>query len=87
MRIGVLEGEQHALVAKLQQARPFPGAERILTIEVCVLSAPVASASRAPRTPRRRSCCAEPAQVLYRIQREFHAALQPLTRAAAPMPF
>ncbi|HVC12267.1 MAG TPA: hypothetical protein VNE59_11565 [Burkholderiales bacterium] len=33
IRIGVLEAEQHALVAKLQQARPFPAAERILTID------------------------------------------------------
>jgi phosphomannomutase/phosphoglucomutase len=83
------EGEPHALVAKLQAAQPFPGAERVLTIDgVRVEYADGFGLARASNTTPvvvlRFEADTEGA--LQRIQREFRAALQPL-KPDAPLPF
>jgi phosphomannomutase/phosphoglucomutase len=83
------EGEPHALVAKLQAARPFPGAQRVLTIDgVRVEYADGFGLARASNTTPvivlRFEADTEGA--LQRIQREFRAALQPL-KPDAPLPF
>jgi phosphomannomutase/phosphoglucomutase len=78
------EGEPHALVARLQQSKPFPGAQRILTIDgVRVEYADGFGLARASNTT--------PVIVLRfgaleRIKRDFRAALQPL-KPGAPLPF
>ncbi|HEX9185327.1 MAG TPA: phosphomannomutase/phosphoglucomutase [Burkholderiales bacterium] len=83
------EGEPHALVAKLQAARPFPGARSVLTIDgVRVEYADGFGLARASNTTPvivlRFEADTEGA--LQRIQREFRAALQPL-KPDAPLPF
>jgi phosphomannomutase/phosphoglucomutase len=83
------EGEPHALVAKLQAARPFPGAERVLTIDgVRAEYADGFGLARASNTTPvivlRFEADSEAA--LERIKREFRAALQPL-KPDAPFPY
>nr|MDA8109453.1 phosphomannomutase/phosphoglucomutase [Betaproteobacteria bacterium] len=85
----VAEGEQHALVAKLQQAKPFPGAEHILTIDgVRVEYRDGFGLARASNTTPVVVLRfeADTPEALARIQREFRAALQPL-KPAVPLPF
>jgi phosphomannomutase / phosphoglucomutase len=83
------EGEPHALVAKLQAAQPFPGAERVLTIDgVRVEYADGFGLARASNTTPvivlRFEADTESA--LERIKKDFRAALQPLKPNAA-LPF
>ena len=83
------EGEPHRLVAKLQQSRPFPGAERVLTIDgVRVEYADGFGLARASNTTPviviRFEADNLPA--LERIKRDFRAALQPL-KPNAPLPY
>jgi phosphomannomutase/phosphoglucomutase len=87
------EGEPHALVEKLQArvkgASPFPGAERVVTIDgVRVEYADGFGLARASNTTPNivlRFEADNPA-ALERIQREFRAALQPL-KPDAPLPY
>jgi phosphomannomutase/phosphoglucomutase len=83
------EGEPHALVAKLQAAKPFPGAERVITIDgVRVEYADgfgLARASNTTPTIVMRFEADNPA-ALERIKRDFRAALQPL-KPDAPLPY
>jgi phosphomannomutase/phosphoglucomutase len=83
------EGEPHTLVAKLQASRPFPGAERILTIDgVRVEYADGFGLARASNTTPViviRFEADNPA-ALERIKRDFRAALQPL-KPSAPLPY
>jgi phosphomannomutase/phosphoglucomutase len=83
------EGEPHALVARLQAAKPFPGAQSVLTIDgVRAEYADGFGLARASNTTPvivlRFEADTEGA--LQRIQREFRAALQPL-KPDAPLPF
>jgi phosphomannomutase/phosphoglucomutase len=83
------EGEPHALVAKLQAAKPFPGAERVLTIDgVRVEYADGFGLARASNTTPviviRFEADNEAA--LERIKQEFRRALQPL-KPNAPLPY
>jgi len=83
------EGEPHALVAKLQAARPFPGAERVLTIDgVRVEYADGFGLARASNTTPVIVIRfeAESAAALERIKGEFRRALQPL-KPGAPLPY
>ena len=83
------EGEPHALVAKLQQANPFPGAERVVTIDgVRVEYADGFGLARASNTTPSivmRFEADNPA-ALERIKRDFRAALRPL-KPNAPLPY
>jgi phosphomannomutase/phosphoglucomutase len=83
------EGEPHALVAKLQASKPFPGAERVLTIDgVRVEYADgfgLARASNTTPTIVMRFEADNPA-ALERIKRDFRTALQPL-KPNAPLPY
>ncbi len=83
------EGEPHALVAKLQASRPFPGAERVVTIDgVRVEYADgfgLARASNTTPTIVMRFEADTPA-ALERIKRDFRSALQPL-KPDAPLPY
>ena len=85
----LVEGEPHALVAKLQAAQPFPGAQSILAIDgVRVEYADGFGLARASNTTPVIVLRFEgdtPA-ALERIQREFRAVLQPL-KPDAPLPF
>ena len=83
------EGEPHALVARLQASQPFPGAERVLTIDgVRVEYADGFGLARASNTTPvivlRFEADSGPA--LERIKKDFRAALQPL-KPNAPLPF
>jgi phosphomannomutase/phosphoglucomutase len=83
------EGEPHALVAKLQASKPFPGAARVLTIDGVRAEYDdgfgLARASNTtPVVVLRFEADSESA--LKRIQAEFRAALQPL-KPGAPLPF
>jgi phosphomannomutase/phosphoglucomutase len=83
------EGEPHALVAKLQAAKPFPGAERVLTIDgVRVEYADGFGLARASNTTPVIVIRfeAESAPALERIKGEFRRALQPL-KPDAPLPY
>jgi phosphomannomutase/phosphoglucomutase len=83
------EGEPHALVAKLQAAPPFPGAQSILTIDgVRVEYADGFGLARASNTTPVVVLRFEgdTQEALARIQQEFRAALQPL-KPDAPLPF
>jgi len=85
----LVEGEPHALVAKLQQARPFPNAERILTIDgVRVEYADGFGLARASNTTPVIVLRfeADTREALARIQEEFRRALAPLKPEAA-LPF
>jgi phosphomannomutase/phosphoglucomutase len=83
------EGEPHALVAKLQAAKPFPGAKSILTIDgVRVEYADGFGLARASNTTPVIVLRfeADTDVALARIKQEFRAALQPL-KPDAPLPF
>jgi len=90
---GLAEGEPHALVAKLQaqveNASPFPGAQRVLTIDgVRVEYADGFGLARASNTTPvivLRFEADTPA-ALERIKRDFRSALQPL-KPDAPLPY
>jgi phosphomannomutase/phosphoglucomutase len=83
------EGEPHALVAKLQAAKPFPGAERVLTIDgVRVEYADGFGLARASNTTPVIVLRfeADSNAALERIKKDFRAALQPL-KPDAPLPY
>jgi phosphomannomutase/phosphoglucomutase len=83
------EGEPHALVAKLQSAKPFPGADRVLTIDgVRVEYADGFGLARASNTTPVIVIRfeAESGAALERIKGEFRRALQPL-KPDAPLPY
>lgn len=83
------EGEPHALVAKLQAAKPFPGAQRVLTIDgVRVEYADGFGLARASNTTPVIVIRfeADNAAALERIKADFRAALQPL-KPSAPLPY
>jgi phosphomannomutase/phosphoglucomutase len=83
------EGEPHALVAKLQESKPFPGAERVLTIDgVRAEYADGFGLARASNTTPVIVIRfeADTPMALERIKRDFRAALQPL-KPNAPLPF
>ena len=83
------EGEPHALVAKLQASKPFPGAERVITIDgVRVEYADGFGLARASNTTPNLVMRfeADNAAALERIKRDFRAALQPL-KPNAPLPY
>jgi phosphomannomutase/phosphoglucomutase len=83
------EGEPHALVARLQQSKPFPGAERVLTIDG--VRAEYADGFGLARPSNTTPVMvlrfeADSDAALKRIQGEFRKALQPL-KPDAPLPF
>jgi phosphomannomutase/phosphoglucomutase len=83
------EGEPHALVAKLQASQPFPGAERVVTIDgVRVEYADGFGLARASNTTPTivMRFEADNATALERIKTDFRAALQPL-KPNAPLPY
>jgi phosphomannomutase / phosphoglucomutase len=83
------EGEPHALVAKLQAAKPFAGAARILTIDgVRVEYADGFGLARASNTTPVIVLRfeADTSAALERIKQDFRAALQPL-KPNAPLPY
>jgi phosphomannomutase/phosphoglucomutase len=83
------EGEAHALVEKLQAAKPFPRAERVLTIDGVRAEYRdgfgLARASNTTPVIVLRFEADDPA-ALERIKQEFRAALQPL-KPDAPLPY
>jgi phosphomannomutase/phosphoglucomutase len=83
------EGEPHALIEKLQAAKPFPHAERTITIDgVRAEYADGFGLARASNTTPVIVLRfeADTKAALRRIQEEFRAALQPL-KPEAPLPF
>jgi len=83
------EGEPHALVAKLQRSRPFPGAQRVLTIDgVRAEYADGFGLARASNTTPVIVLRFEgkTPEAMKKIQEEFRKALQPL-KANAPLPY
>ncbi|HVJ13340.1 MAG TPA: phosphomannomutase/phosphoglucomutase, partial [Burkholderiales bacterium] len=83
------EGEPHALVAKLQKSQPFPGAERVVTIDgVRVEYADGFGLARASNTTPTIVMRFEgdTLAVVERIKKDFRAALQPL-KPNAPLPY
>jgi len=83
------EGEPHALVAKLQAAKPFPNAVRTITIDgVRAEYADGFGLARASNTTPVIVLRfeADTDAALRRIQQEFRTALQPL-KPGAPLPF
>jgi phosphomannomutase/phosphoglucomutase len=83
------EGEPHALIAKLQAAKPFPRAARTITIDgVRAEYADGFGLARASNTTPVIVLRfeADTDSALARIQEEFRAALQPLKPGAA-LPF
>jgi len=83
------EGEPHALVAKLQASKPFPGAQRVLTIDgVRVEYADGFGLARASNTTPVIVIRfeADNTAALERIKKDFRAALQPL-KPNAPLPY
>ena len=83
------EGEPHALVHKLQASKPFPGAERVLTIDgVRVEYADGFGLARASNTTPVIVIRfeADNSAALERIKTDFRAALQPL-KPDAPLPY
>jgi phosphomannomutase/phosphoglucomutase len=83
------EGEPHALVEKLQATRPFPGAQRVITIDgVRVEYADGFGLARASNTTPVIVIRfeADDAAALERIKRDFRAALQPL-KPSVPLPY
>jgi phosphomannomutase/phosphoglucomutase len=86
---GLSEGEPHALVAKLQASKPFPGAERIVTIDgVRVEYADGFGLARASNTTPVIVLRfeADTDAALERIKQDFRKALQPL-KPNAPLPY
>jgi len=83
------EGEPHKLVEKLQAAKPFPGAQRILTIDgVRVEYADGFGLARASNTTPVIVLRfeADSNTALERIKKDFRNALQPL-KPDAPLPY
>jgi phosphomannomutase/phosphoglucomutase len=83
------EGEPHALVEKLQASKPFPGAERVLTIDgVRAEYADGFGLARASNTTPSIVLRfeADTLPALERIKKEFRSALQPL-KPDAPLPY
>ena len=83
------EGEPHALVRRLQASQPFPGAERVLTIDgVRVEYADGFGLARASNTTPVIVIRfeADNTAALERIKTDFRAALQPL-KPDAPLPY
>ena len=83
------EGEPHRLVERLQAAKPFPGAQRVLTIDgVRVEYADGFGLARASNTTPVIVIRfeADNRAALERIKRDFRAALQPL-KPDAPLPY
>jgi phosphomannomutase / phosphoglucomutase len=83
------EGEPHALIAKLQAAKPFPNAERVVTIDgVRAEFADGFGLARASNTTPVIVLRfeADTKDALARIQETFRAALAPL-KPGAPLPF
>ncbi|MEW5863586.1 MAG: phosphomannomutase/phosphoglucomutase [Pseudomonadota bacterium] len=83
------EGEPHALIARLQETKPFRSAERILTIDgVRAEYADGFGLARASNTTPVIVLRFEgdTPQALRRIQEEFRAVLQPM-KPEAPLPF
>jgi phosphomannomutase/phosphoglucomutase len=83
------EGEPHALIARLQDTKPFRSAERILTIDgVRAEYADGFGLARASNTTPVIVLRFEgdTREALRRIQEEFRAALQPM-KPEAPLPF
>jgi phosphomannomutase/phosphoglucomutase len=83
------EGETHALIARLQQSRPFPKAQRVLTIDgVRAEYADGFGLARASNTTPTIVLRfeGETQEALARIREEFRAALAPL-KPDAPLPF
>jgi phosphomannomutase / phosphoglucomutase len=83
------EGEPHALVAKLQVAKPFPGAQSVLTIDgVRVEYADGFGLARASNTTPVIVLRfeADTTAALERIKQDFRKALQPL-KPNAPLPY
>jgi phosphomannomutase/phosphoglucomutase len=83
------EGEPHALVARLQKSQPFPGAQRVLTIDgVRVEYADGFGLARASNTTPVIVLRfeADTVTALERIKRDFRSALQPL-KPDAPLPY
>jgi phosphomannomutase/phosphoglucomutase len=83
------EGEAHRLVEKLQASKPFPGAQRILTIDgVRVEYADGFGLARASNTTPVIVIRfeADNNAALERIKKDFRAALQPL-KPNAPLPY
>jgi phosphomannomutase/phosphoglucomutase len=83
------EGEPHALVAKLQAGKPFPGAERVLTIDGVRAEyrdgfGLARASNTTPVIVLRFE--ADTAAALERIKQDFRAALQPL-KPDAPLPY
>jgi phosphomannomutase/phosphoglucomutase len=83
------EGEPHALVEKLQAARPFPAADRVLTIDGVRAEyrdgfGLARASNTTPVIVLRFE--ADNAAALKRIQEEFRHALQPL-KPNAPLPY
>ena len=86
---GLSEGEPHALVARLQASKPFPGAERVVTIDgVRVEYADGFGLARASNTTPVIVLRfeADTAAALERIKKDFRNALQPL-KPNAPLPY
>jgi phosphomannomutase/phosphoglucomutase len=83
------EGEPHRLVEKLQSSKPFPGAQRVLTIDgVRVEYADGFGLARASNTTPVIVIRfeADNHAALERIKKDFRAALQPL-KPNAPLPY
>ena len=83
------EGEPHALVEKLQAGKPFPRAERVITIDgVRAEYADGFGLARASNTTPVIVLRfeADSTAALERIKKDFRAALQPL-KPDAPLPF
>ena len=83
------EGEPHALVEKLQAQKPFPGAERVLTIDGVRAEyrdgfGLARASNTTPVIVLRFE--ADNNDALERIKKEFRAALQPL-KPNAPLPY
>jgi phosphomannomutase/phosphoglucomutase len=83
------EGEPHALVAKLQAAKPFPSAERVLTIDGVRAEyrdgfGLARASNTTPVIVLRFE--ADTSAALERIKQDFRAALQPL-KPKAPLPY
>ena len=83
------EGEPHALVEKLQAAKPFPAAERVLTIDGVRAEyrdgfGLARASNTTPVIVLRFE--ADDAAALERIKKEFRSALQPL-KPDAPLPY
>ena len=83
------EGEPHALIERLQAAMPFPGAQRVLTIDGVRAEyrdgfGLARASNTTPVIVLRFE--ADNAAALERIKQEFRAALQPL-KPDAPLPY